>query len=538
MKKIVSLILSAVLVGTLFTGLTGCGKKDSGKLIWQITTVGQVDEELVYAEFNKRLEKLLPGVQVEFKENKADRWTQQLAAGEQIDITWTGYAYNLQTEIENDSFLPLDEYITEEETPNLWKEWKEDYIADYATGTLGGKLYAIPNQQPLISETPYLKIPESLLQYFDLKGWRKAMDSSSTMTREAFEVLDDYFEKVWAADAYDTDTVGATIDINSLQHWVFRRGNAGLRIDDDDAVYDPFAENGEIKLIHKYETEAYALATEYAGKWYEKGYIAKDVMLNGSGSGSRLSVLSAHQNGNYFNLTDETYLYKEVKDTDGYVERYDVMVEPSDHRWGYLSSTRLGDEATYLAVPSTSANPEAAVKLIDLLRSPKGTEGNDLLNLLVYGFEKNSAEAKKHGTYHYELEGDLANGVDYTLQPSAACKYGKPHWSMGNVFLTYRTPDIADGQQEYALNFEKNVKPNYKKTPLIGFEANYDGLEVIVANTKGSENGEGSQLYTGKAGSKAPEMLKKMLKINRETGVNELINNLQKQVDDYIAKNK
>lgn len=538
MKKILSLILSAALVGTLFSGLSGCGNKNSGKLIWQITTVGQTDEKLVYAEFNKRLEKLLPGVQVEFKENKAERWSQQLSAGEQIDIAWTGYTYNMQKEIENDSYLSLNDYISEKDTPNLWKEWKEDYVADYDTGSMGGKLYAIPNQQPLISETPYLKVPESCLQYFDLAGWRKAMDSSSTMTREAFEVLDSYFAKVWAANAYDTDTVAATIDINSLQHWVFRRGNAGLRKDDDDAVYDPFAENGEVKLIHKYETAAYALAVEYAGKWYEKGYIAKDVMINGSGSGARLSVLSAHQNGSYFNLTDDTYLYKEVKDNDGYVERYDVMVEPSDHRWGYLSSTILGDEATYLVVPSTSKYPEQAVKLIDLLRSPKGTEGNDLLNLLVYGFEKNSPEAKEYGTYHYELEGDLAKGVDYTLQPSAACKYGKPHWSMGNVFLTYRTPDIAEGQQEYALNFEKNVKPNYKKTPLIGFEANNDGLDTIIANMKGNENGEQNQLYCGKAGLKAPEMLKIVIKINRETGGDKLIANLQKQVDDYIAKNK
>ena len=541
LKKIIAMGLSLLMLAGLVLGTAGCGKKSNSNLVWQIKFIGQKDEQLVFDEFNKRLAELLPGVQVEFKEFSPDRWSQEVASGQQIDIVWTGYQLDMQAEIARDSYLPLDEYINEKDTPNLWKEWKESYKADYASATVDGKLYAIPNQQPLIAETPYLKIPAELLQYFDLDAWRAEMDASPTMTRAAYEVLDDYFEKVWKADAYDTDTVGSSIDFEYLQYYIFSRGICGLRTSDDYVVYEPHStKDGKVTLMGKYETESYKLAAEYAAKWYKAGYIAQDATLNGTSSGARKSVLSAHQNGNYLQLADETKLYREVLDVNGNVSEYYVMVEPKDHRWGYQTSSQIGSEATYLALPATCKNPEKAVKLIDLLRSPIGTEGNDLLNLLVYGFEKDSEEAKTHGTYHYTLEGDLAQGVDYTLQASTASLYGKPHWTLANVFLTYRTPDILEGQQEYALNYEQNVIPTFYKTPVVGFEADTSAIEQDEVNLKLglTDNGTQSLVHYGEAGDKWESLLSDLNKDLRERGGDAVIKEMQKQVDAYIKGNK
>lgn len=43
---------------------------------------------------------------------------------EQIDIAWTGYTYNMQKEIENDSYLSLNDYISEKDTPNFGRNGK------------------------------------------------------------------------------------------------------------------------------------------------------------------------------------------------------------------------------------------------------------------------------------------------------------------------------------------------------------------------------------------------------------------------------
>ena len=163
-KKLVSILLTV----TMLTGIvctTGCGEKKDKEvtLKWMTTTVGQEDEAKVLEVVNKRLETLLPGTKLEFVELDSTKFTQQMAAGEAYDIVWTGYRFDMKEEVKQGSYLALNGLITKEDTPNLYQEWQE-YADDYATGMVDDKLYAIPNQQPLISETPHLIIPEPLMQ--------------------------------------------------------------------------------------------------------------------------------------------------------------------------------------------------------------------------------------------------------------------------------------------------------------------------------------------------------------------------------------
>lgn len=223
LKKVLSITLSVLMLVSVMSCMAGCGEK-STTVKWAISWFGQKDEGKVLEVFNKRLEKLLPGVQLEFIEFNSEKWTQQMAAGEAMDIAWTGYRVNMDAEITNGSYMALNDLITKEKTPNLYKEWKEEYPEDYQSGTVNGKLYAIPNEQPLISESVFLKIPASLMEYFDVDAFQKATYASPTTTRAVYDVLDSFFKKAWAANAVDTDTVTKCVDIQNLYNYLAVRG--------------------------------------------------------------------------------------------------------------------------------------------------------------------------------------------------------------------------------------------------------------------------------------------------------------------------
>lgn len=121
------------------------------------------------------------------------------------------------------------------------------------------------------------------------------------------------------------------------------------------------------------------------------------------------------------------------------------------------------------------------MQVIELLRSEKGTAGNELLNLLVYGFEKNSAEAEEYGVYHYTLNGDEIQSDEYIIQPSATTSYGIPHWVIGNVYLTYRTSNILEGQSDYAMNYITKLNDAYQ-TKYCGFRPDFSNIKIERSN--------------------------------------------------------
>lgn len=531
-KRLLAFTITLVLVVSSFAGCGSSGGKVTLK--WSTTWYGQKDDKLVLKEVNKRLEKLLPGVQIEFVDNNSETFDRQMAAGEVFDIAWTGYTYNLETEIKNKAYLPLNDYINEKDTPNIYKEM-QTYESDYASATVDGKLYALPNQQPLFSESPYIEIPAELFEYFDVDAFIKATYASPTTTREVYEVIDKYLEKIYSLDLTDTDMVTPYIDIKHLEMYLPFRGYASAA---SNLAYKLF-DNPNNEVVVWNETPEYKLWLEYAAKWYEDGYISKDVLTGtGAGNGSRNYPISASNNGNYFNLWDEERGIREVRDTDDYVTSYQINIEPKDLSHTVQNFVTLGSEATYLAIPYTSKYPEKAIQLLDLLRSEKGTEGNELYNMLVYGFAKDSEEAETYGTYHYTLDGDLAIGNNYTIQPSTSETYGKPHWVMGNVMLAYRTPNILEGQSEYCIEYETVRYKQCKKAEVAGLRIQFDAsFDVERSNITSLKASYSNVLGYGTLGKNYQATYDEYLSKLHASGIDKIKAEVERQISEYIKDN-
>lgn len=528
MKKIVSALLTVILVLGM---LSGCSNKSGGKvtLKWgvPVSFAGQSDTKIVLESFNEKLQKAMPGVSIELVAVDPETWSQKMAAGEEYDIVWTGYSYDMATEIAQGSYLELDDLITEKETPNLYKE-KEEFAAAYETATEKGSLYAIPNEQPIIAETSILKIPESLFQYFDAAAFTKACWASPKTTREVYDIIDSFLEKCWANDAVDTDMVSNSIDPLNLYDFIAKRGYDFIDTNSN-ICYEAFDESG--KIYDFSQTDAYKLWLEYAGKWYEKGYISQNVLVSGGSSGSRLSVLTAHSKGMWYNVPDNGVM--EVYDTYGDLEQYYVNMEPKDLSQNYNGISKLGSEATYTAIPYTTKHEKEAIQLIDLLRSPKGTLGNELLNLLVYGFEKNSDDAAKYGKYHYTLNGDEIQSDEYAIQPDSKTSYGIPHWIIGNVYLTYRTSNILEGQNEYATDYINRMKEAHK-TKYCGFRFDISSISVQRSNIASVVAEYEKRLVCGVNGKAYDNLYKEFTDKLKTAGIETVIETANKQTESFL----
>lgn len=467
-KRIMSTCLSVLMLLGLFAG---CGKSGGGKqtVKWMVFYANQKDTKVVEKAINKKLDKILPGVQIEFVEFVKDNWTRWMASGEQIDLAWTGYQLEMETETEMGSYRPLEELI-EKYAPNIQTEMKE-FSDDYDTAKLNGKLYAIPNLQPVFNETNYITIPAETIKYFDVDGFLNETKNSPYTTRKIYEIIDKYLEALKTNDALDTDFVGKYCEPQSLLLYLAQRGicslvngRLGYRIYDDKGK---IVENPEVIEIDM--QPEFKLFMEYSKKWYEKGYINKDSAV----SGQQIATISANHGGMWNDFSDENDNgdkgMRAVYDTSGNLKAYNINIEPRDYSHSYSAGAKFGILDTYLAIPKTAKYPEAAMKLINLMREPAGEPGNDILNMVVYGFEKNSEEAKEYGVWHYTLNGDQIHSEQYIQQADAGSDYGQPHWSVGNVFLCYRTELISENQKEYALKYFREIRPKFQKIPSSGF---------------------------------------------------------------------
>ena len=376
----------------------------------------------------------------------------------------------------------------------------------------------------------------------NIDGVLNECHSNKKTTEKVYQYIDEYLAAVTKAHAIDTDTVAKYIDIQGIFKFVATRGYEFIGGDLTGAWLCYDEEDPSAKIVNFMETDAYRLFLKYAAKWYNDGYVSPNVLVNGSESGSRSPVLNAHSTGMWYatenpELGEErgvTYAIETDDAGNKFITMYNLLLETPEQDWQGVST--LGSEKTYLCIPYTSKNPEIAIKLLDLLRAPVGEKGNDLLNLLVYGFEENSKYAEEYGTYHYTLEGDCAYGVDYYAQPDSSCKYGIAHWFVGNVFKTYRTPNIQAGQGDYVKKYETVDRLTHKETALCGFRVDLSEYSNVIANIQTIINEYNDTLICGIDGSNYHATYDEMMSKINGADLAKVKEAVQSQADKYISE--
>lgn len=268
--------------------------------------------------------------------------------------------------------------------------------------------------------------------------------------------------------------------------------------------YEPLAGGigvlfGTTKAVNIYAEEQVQNKFRTLAKWHELGYINPDA-----------GTLDEVPKGDNNIFSAQGFPGAEVG-WGKYSHGAPVVTNP---RLGpmYTSGTIQG---SYMVISAGSSNQEAAIKLLERINVDKY-----LRNLFNYGIE---------GVHFEKVEGK-ENTVVRT--EDGAKKYNVPSYSQGQFMNLYvEDPNPEDQWLKVA---EQNTKA--ETSPILGFVFNPDSVETEIAGLENVTEKYFSALNTGS--TNPDQALEDMLKEMEAVGVEKVIEEAQKQIDEFLAAKK
>lgn len=503
MKRIIALIM----VSVLFLGsLCGCGKSeetDDGSTVTLVVAIPwatQRDTDKVEGIINEKLKELLPNTEIKLMLDSAfaEKWTLWMATKKVIDVAHSGWETNLESEIRQDTYLPLNDLV-EKNAPHI-KEMQKKYFYCYDNATMDGELYAVPNVQTYIGETINISLNAD-------KYGKKITDvsfKSDKSTREFYEVLDECL--------LDSEKSGNDMksQVNTtMLYELAKRGYHFIGGSNSNICYDN-SDSG--KILDFYTTESFKLFCEYAKKWGDRGWVSKDILTKSTTMGVIATI------GSHYDEDPVTHRYMvSATNTLGF-QRINIDNPEND-----VLVDNFGQNATYWSIPFTSKNPARAIKFIDLLNSE---EGAVISNLLAFGVEGE----------HYEVldkEKENIKAFEYNGQGTTSTSYGIPSWMCGNMMLMYNVYPYDNTIKEYAEKYYTEKIPNTKKHVLYGVGFSDESVKLKMNAIVKNNSEYAPSIYCGVADDSQGAYNELMSK-NKAAGIDEVIAEFQKQADSYM----
>lgn len=456
----------------------------------------------VWAEFNNKLSEKLPNTTVEFQlisnVDYAEKWKMMAAAGEAIDLAWTGWLIPYGPEVEKGSYMELDD---------LLEKYGQDIIAELPKWVIdcqrwNGKLYSIRNLQ-FFQSTTSLKTPKELGdKYFDWEKVNASFDKTPTTTQENYDVIEEYL-----ATLKENDVLEKGISFTTFNQFPALRGYMSF----PDVSYLFGRKLGDGKIVFLPETPEQKLSYQVANDWYKKGYIRSDI----------LSVQNPRdQDGKVGGQT--VWFHNDAK-----LEPFTTPADPNSGMVEYTTyplvsldkykaPPTISPDATATAIPRTSQNPERAMMLLNLLHTSKG---QDLYNMLVFGVEGKQYDLTSDGKVELNKDSSYFNTM--------------PKWVMGNTFntltLSTETPlDIKTTENDWKTVKEINAVP--------GFAIDTSEFSTELAQMQAIQKEFDPALVTGAVPDWQDSYEKYIAKM-KTAGADEVLEQIQIQFDKYLEEN-
>lgn len=495
-KKFVALGLSVVLS---VSALTGCGNKSketNGKdgeiveLTWYQAGDAQQDMGKILEKVNEYTKKKI-GATVKINQIGLGDYNQKMQVlintGETFDLAFTcSWANDYLQNAQKGAFLALDELL-----PKYGKEMFENVDSRFwEAARVNGKIYGVPNEKEIGSMPMWVftkeyvdkyKIPyEDIHSLEDLEPWLKIIKEKEP------DVVPLYLTKDFTAPTY----------MDKIQDPL------GIEYD-----CDP----NKLVVKNVFETEKMKSTLRTLRDYNKKGYINKDAAT----------------------ATSDKTVKRFVTKGDGqpYAENvwaadleYPVVATPIMETKVTNSSAR----GSLTAVSRTSKNPEKAVEFLNLINTDEylrnllnyGIEGDHYTKVEPTEEEKKAAEGKPF-VYDYKVK-KTKNKDNYSVL----------YWVQGGLFNTYVTEE--EPLDKWAVFKEFN--DNSELAPSFGFDFNTEPVATQLAGFRGILDEFGASLYTGSVDP--DEVLPKLLDKLNATGIQDVIEEMQKQVDEWQANKK
>ena len=509
-------LLMAVCIILSFSIFSGCtnnkpvsnSQDEQVVLKWVLGGLGELkDSEMVWGEFNKKLQEFIPNTTVSFEvipySDFEEKWRLMAASKEEVDLVWVGWMLDIAEEAKKGSLMALDELLADRTD---LKEELPDYIFDLTK--VDGKPYAIPNYQ-IMTSLPYGAKTQAELakkHNLDAEAVTKIFDKQDVITKEDFKVFEDYLEKLKTAGelqkgvsrSFLYSIIGRIGGLGQFRESITANAVIDWR-DNDIKVYDLLTDfpeaNGYYDLAHD---------------WYQKGYIRKDILS--------IQDFAADEN------KENGYVLWSHSVFEGDSERqtkqagFPILSIPVCQEM-YVPHAR---PSTNTGISKTSKNPERAMQLLELMNTEKGKE---LYNMLVFGIE---------GTHYNKIsETDIEWLCTEAPGKSTENTYGFDNWVIGNMFNSYETQYDTQGWNDYILN---KVNAGATPSPLIGFTLNTDNIKLEIAQYSAIMR-EYEYVRLG-ANSNYKELIAERDSKLKKAGSDKIIEEVRKQVEEWKSKYK
>ncbi|TYQ16866.1 UNVERIFIED_CONTAM: putative aldouronate transport system substrate-binding protein [Acetivibrio alkalicellulosi] len=488
-----STCIALVVIMILGFVLTGCNQSNKEVVLECYFLAPQCrDINLVEEELNKILkEKIGATVKLNyfFWDNYQDQQRLAIASGKQIDLMFSPSWWGYSNYVSQQAFLPLDD---------LLDKYGKDIVSNIHPAYLeapriDGKLYAIPTAKDMTGVGGVL-INKALVDKYNF-------DLSTIRSPEDFEPMLKVIKENEPGVVPFLSTQG---DHSSyfLQDFYENIIRAEIPIGVKKTA------TGEPKVYNMQETPEFTRIANLTRDWYKKGYINSDVATLNNGM-----PIKRAQKAFMWGEQLKPGKAEEMKAQLGYEV---VQVNAYADLTPFASTGDLTN--SMLVIPRTSKHPEKAMAFLNLMFHDK-----EVKNLLSWGIE--GVHYKKIG----ENQIDFADGVDANNSGYT----GIAQWAMGgNQFLDYLWVSESSDKWEKMNAF--NQSATISKT--LGWIFNTEPVkaEVAALATVGIEFGRpiGSGIVD------YDEHYPKMKSAMEAAGVDKVIEEAQRQLDEFLAQNR
>ncbi|AIQ58691.1 ABC transporter substrate-binding protein [Paenibacillus borealis] len=463
---------------------TDASKLEPYKLKLVYEGAPQADEAIVEEALNKLLtEKINATIDLAPIDWGAwdDKINLMIASREPVDVlftaSWNGYAKNVAKGAYLDLGSLLDQY---------GQGIKESLDPAFLNGSkIGGKNYGVPTNKELASSG-------GIVYRKDIAD-ELGIDMSKVQKIEDLEAVYKIVKEK-KPNMYPLYTTGGTFAAHSFVELDFLG---------DTTIPGAIDKNGADAVVKPAEEfPQYLNALKVTRDYFEKGYVNKDAAT------SQTSSLDAYKTGNVFSTVEPLKPGKAEEIASA------TALEGKLAQITLTGKTVATSETTgaMLAISSTSKNPERAMMLINLLHTD-----TEIINLLNFGIE---------GT-HFTLAGNVMTQTDKSGQyaPGVA-------WELGNQFLNYVWNTEAPDKWEQFKKFNEGAK----SSPALGFTFDSEPVKSEVGALANVLREYQKALETGSVD--LDEMLPKYIAAQKSAGLDKVIAEKQRQLDEFLASKK
>ncbi|HZG84037.1 ABC transporter substrate-binding protein [Paenibacillus sp.] len=459
------------------------------ELVMTVSLVGNppADLQLVTDEINKYLiEKI--NAKIKVVPISFGSYSQQinlmLTGKEQLDLMVTGPQIGFTSQVGKNQLLPLNEYLNDHGQGILEVVDKEIM----KVGMVKGEPYAVPVIGNSVQGRGFVL--------------RKEIADKYNVDMTKIKTLDDVEAVLKVIKENEPDVVPLVPDKpgESILSYYETGDTLG-----DSIGYLPNFDN-DLKVVNLYETQEYSDLLNRMKRWYDAGYLLQDGSTNKEDA---RSLLGAKRAAAYFGTisarSDEAF---------SKIEFGTDVVRSMILRPALQTSTAA---RLLWAIPRNSQHPEKAMEVLNLLYTDE-----TFVNLIDYGLE---------GKHYVKLEDgriDYPQGVDRNNSPYP----GNWNFLFGNMYLAYvKLPNEVEFHEINKASHENAIRSkalgfNFDPNPV---RTQYAAVRSVLDKYKlGLETG---MLDPAKV---LPEFIAQL----KVAGIDEVIAEKQKQLDEWAATNK